>query len=1075
MKKLLVSVLAIAGLVACSQDTTLVQNSNNGTLMEFNVAALDNATRVDPSITVNTLNGFDVWAYVDSKGGTVLTEERVSLVNDAWSYVNKQYWSPEHDYFFTAIAPVDTDIYTNNWTYNQANDTIAFTNVDGTEDLLLATKTVSTHNTEIGQSMPAVGLQFNHLLSKVRFTFKNNFTTDNVFVEVEGVEFEVPATGTYSTVDGTWANLGGDATLEFGNVAKLGMGQSGTASDAEGVKNDRFVIPTSDQCKVSFTIKHYNGNVLVGTYTKETTITGVTFEKGKAYNFVAAFDSNNVADTALASIEFTVEGVDSWVEVVEANDAADIQRVIDAAEGEVEIVLSNDIDLNEVATRAAGTATIVIPAGKVVTIDLNGKTLYATETATTNYELIKNQGTLTVKNGNMWVKAENNRNWNAYSAVIANTVGGNLTVDGVNIEHKGGTDMAYGIDNLTNGKGTYAVTTIKNSTVKSSYRAVRQFLNGIEATNELYVEAGAILEGANKSIFFHDPSKNANTGKLVVDADAQLKGDVYLFVTAGSTEWPVEVSIASSALVNGSQVLSGNVPAGYDVVEKDGCYVVEYGVEVNGNEIAVSNAGGLKWVAQQVNSGADYFEGKIVVLTADVDLKGEEWSPIGSAYQDHGFMGNFDGNGFAIKNLAIENIALDSDGYAYAGLFGVTEGVDQDNQNYIKNLVIENVNINTNGHIVAAAIAYPYYTVVENVTVKGNVSIKGGDYTAGVLAYTRRCVDAKDLAILAGTIEGRTTVGGVISDIQMNGGLTANYSNFKAAGVTVKGAKNVGGISGIISKQTLNGATVENVTIVCDDVRKGIVAGSLGDDSTINNASYENVTGATKYVGATYDAGKSCKVTINGVVYEYNEDGTISFDGKTGVSTADSLVAALEAGKDVFFLNDIKIEPASMSNAYGTTGINVKNGQTIDGNGYTLNIKGAGGTWDSGINTTGGLIKNLTVTGSFRGIFINHNSSHSEKVVLENVTLTGVTYTISCDQGLYQTIEATNCKFYGWTSFAKTAGEAKFVDCYFGYGNGNKYCRPYSNTEFVNCTFCPGYYVDQTRATVTFTDCTWEE
>ena len=32
-----------------------------------------------------------------------------------------------------------------------------------------------------------------------------------------------------------------------------------------------------------------------------------------------------------------------------------------------------------------------------------------------------------------------------------------------------------------------------------------------------------------------------------------------------------------------------------------------------------------------------------------------------------------------------------------------------------------------------------------------------------------------------------------------------------------------------------------------------------------------------------------------------------------------------------------------------------------------------------------------------------------------------------------------------------------------------------SNTEFVNCTFCPGYAVDTTRATVTFTDCTFEE
>ena len=195
------------------------------------------------------------------------------------------------------------------------------------------------------------------------------------------------------------------------------------------------------------------------------------------------------------------------------------------------------------------------------------------------------------------------------------------------------------------------------------------------------------------------------------------------------------------------------------------------------------------------------------------------------------------------------------------------------------------------------------------------------------------------------------------------------------------------------------------------------------------------------------------------------------------VSTADELVAALEKNESVFFLKDITINPASMSNAYGATGINVKNGQTIDGNGHTLNIKGAGGTWDSGINTTGGVIKNITVTGSFRGIFINHNSEHSEKVVLENVTIggNGTVYTISCDQGKYQGIEATNCTFNGWTSFAKTAGEAKFVNCTFGEGSGYKYCRPYSNTEFVNCTFCPGYAVDTTQATVTFTDCTWEE
>ena len=174
----------------------------------------------------------------------------------------------------------------------------------------------------------------------------------------------------------------------------------------------------------------------------------------------------------------------------------------------------------------------------------------------------------------MKVEATHNNGWNRYSAVIANTVGGNLTVENAYLEHLGGTDMSYGIDNLTNGKGTYAVTTIQNATVKSTYRAVRQFLNGIEATNELYVKAGSVLEGVNKSIFFHDPSNKANTGKLVVEKGAELKGDVYLFVTAGSTEWPVEVSIADSALVGDSKVTSGNVPEGYTVKLVDGAWTV---------------------------------------------------------------------------------------------------------------------------------------------------------------------------------------------------------------------------------------------------------------------------------------------------------------------------------------------------------------------------------------------------------------------------------------------------------------------------------------------------------------------
>ena len=229
--------------------------------------------------------------------------------------------------------------------------------------------------------------------------------------------------------------------------------------------------------------------------------------------------------------------------------------------------------------------SLTLATGKELVFDLNGKTLTGAESSTGSFGLITNKGNLTVKNGTITLKAEKNREWNAYSSVISNTVGGNLVVENATIEHFGGTDMAYGIDNLTNGKGTYAETTVNSgAVVKSPYRAIRQFLNGIEAQNILTVNAGAVVEGTNKSIWMQDPSAKANTGKLVVNEGATLNGDVYLYVTAGSTEWPVEVSIAASA-VNG-EVLTGNVPAGYEVVEKDGVWtVVAYTKVANTDEL----------------------------------------------------------------------------------------------------------------------------------------------------------------------------------------------------------------------------------------------------------------------------------------------------------------------------------------------------------------------------------------------------------------------------------------------------------------------------------------------------------
>ena len=815
-------------------------------------------------------------------------------------------------------------------------------------------------------------------------------------------------------------------------------------------------------------------------------------------------DANNITVTINEAFENQDKPNDPpyYVEHKEAGSAEQLVEIfedIEDATGETHIVLTGDIDLDDLlnagilSTRANDSKLpIVIKNGKTVVLDLGGNTLTATDTTEKNFSIFDNRGTFTVKNGAMKLKANYNSGWNRYSAVLANNPGGVLTVDGVILEHLGGTDMAYGIDNLTNGKGTSAITTIQNSTVKSPYRAVRQFLNGVEAANELYVKAGAILEGENKSIFFHDPSKNANTGKLVVEEGAILNGDVYLFVTDGSTEWPVEVSIAESAV--NKEVLTANVPAGYDVYVKDGKWVVEYGVEVNGDNVTIINAGGLKWLAAQVNAG-DTFEGKTVKLGANIDLNNENWTPIG--YWET-FNGTFDGQNYTVKNLKHHGTEED----CYVGLFGYTENAT------IKNLNIENVDLKlvanadwAGGHMGALVGNIEGTTVIENITVKGDVKIdgdmekKGAGRIGGVVGGNVAKVSFKNVVVDANAgsfVQGNTSIGGIAGQIQQ----VTTFENCSANIDVTAQQFYAGGIVGLAYQNTsfTHCVTSGNVSVLAgregnnnDLYRVGAIAGGWDDHENLTlvlegcsttcelfGASADGRTATAfdcaGYVGRGYSAVVGAKVSVNGTVYEYAGEGVYKIGDSYVVNTGDALVAALAQKYNVTFGRDLKIDPANMSNAYGKTGVLVYNGQTIDGAGYKLDVKGAGGTWDSGICTSGGLIKNIWVTGSFRGVFIK-GAEHTEKIVLDNVRIEGTTYTISIDQASNQGLEAKNSIFRGWTSYAATIGEVKFDTCTFGAGNGNNFSRPYAPTQYVNCTFEAGHQMDP-RAAVTFENCT---
>ena len=511
-------------------------------------------------------------------------------------------------------------------TYNGSNRVIDFVKGDVVKNATIKNLTIN-----IASSYCERGINFNNangslLIENVKFkgtaptyainlpsssngadvTIKNSYLRGNIALNVWGKDMTINAYNTeFVSVDNT--EVEGYSAVKLNNDGSNSA--EGTIINIEGGK----IIARDEKGEPS-------------TATYNATVTGV----------INVSETTEVVGTlALEQVAMIDYGTNQFYGV------SSLQAAIDkvAKDKQGRVVLTKNIEL---------TQSVNVPKGATVEIDLNGKTITGYDASDKSYGLINNCGNLTVKNGTLTLKAEKNREWNAYSSVISNNPGGNLVVENVTIEHLGGTDMAYGIDNLTNGKGTSAIVTVnEGAVVKSTYRAIRQFLNGIEATNELTVNAGAVIEGANKSIWMQDPSKNANTGKLVVNEGAQLKGDVYLYVTAGSTEWPVEVSIAESALVGESEVLTGNVPAGYIVTKENGAYVVaEVTVAndqaslnaaiANGEETVIVAAGEYTFPASSVKAGQTIIceEGAVFTGTSSLNINGA--TVVGANFKNEG-------------------------------------------------------------------------------------------------------------------------------------------------------------------------------------------------------------------------------------------------------------------------------------------------------------------------------------------------------------------------------------------------------------------------------------------------------
>ena len=277
--------------------------------------------------------------------------------------------------------------------------------------------------------------------------------------------------------------------------------------------------------------------------------------------------------TAGAEIKVEVKDNFEGGEFVSVATASQLQDAINKGGNGETIILTDDIVLTEplvFGSNSGNPAPTRSGVANSFVLNLNDKNISGTDSGTASYGLItiKKGADLTIEgNGAISLTATQDRGWNAYSSVISNQQG-KLTVNGGTIEHHGGTAMAYAIDNLTNGKGTYAETIVNGGTIKSTYRAIRQFLNGVEAQNILTVNGGTIEStNGNKSIWMQDASASANSGTLKVYGDASINSDIYI---DGNTSWDVEAYIEKAALKNGSTVITENVPAGYSVIEEDG-------------------------------------------------------------------------------------------------------------------------------------------------------------------------------------------------------------------------------------------------------------------------------------------------------------------------------------------------------------------------------------------------------------------------------------------------------------------------------------------------------------------------
>ena len=246
-----------------------------------------------------------------------------------------------------------------------------------------------------------------------------------------------------------------------------------------------------------------------------------------------------------------------------------------------------------------------------------------------------------------------------------------------------------------------------------------------------------------------------------------------------------------------------------------------YTIESNGS-YTVTSADGLMNIAKLVNGGKTDIN---ITLTADIDLTGKNWTPIGTSFSNK-YTGTFDGGGHTIKGLTVTT------NDQFVGLFGSIGYAGT-----VKNVMMEDVQITSNRSSgFAGGVAGYSDGTIENCSVSGSVS--GTVYVGGVVGaqWEGSITGCSSSA----TVKGMVHVGGVVG--QTNGGatLTACYATGNVI-IEIAPKKNISG-GGLVGTNGGKGVracyATGNVTSTGSSTGNVHIFGLLGDNYTTVTACY---------------------------------------------------------------------------------------------------------------------------------------------------------------------------------------------------------------------------------------------